>query len=308
MAIYSTYQGIFSDYEVEGWYILENRECVKETLDAGSVRAYAFATFDEKGLMTPIEFWFRVRSRDFSRSTREVCIPVQERPDPFKFSTSDMQGSAPPCSEGYVSIPASLNILGGNSDEQFEFYLDVPADRSAEPDAAYAAAMKKMFGKGQYDLLPEVAVERSDERTARYAADLETYRKPIQRYCNGSDIFSHRLMKIYQDKIDLCRDWAIWQEIVVTQRDYGKQIKSIRHQCRSLITGIPYSVSELVVKWPNIMFYEVIGMSYHEVRCERRKAELRELTNGRSDDDPLEVATRIHHRLFDENLIRKFID
>lgn len=171
-AVYDTYQGLLSGYEVEGWYILEDGGCVREVLWNRYVRAYAFAALTEDGEFVALPFDFNFRG-GFGRSTRNICVPVQESLQPFSLSSGEQSGVVAPCPAGHVAIPTSFSIRGGDVHQPIRLSVRVP-DTLPSPDPAYARVWSELFGAAAEE---REAAEREAKLEAEREAKLEAERE-----------------------------------------------------------------------------------------------------------------------------------
>lgn len=144
-AVYETYQGILSGYKVEGWWILESGQCMKEVIYSRDVRAYAFATINEQGQFVALPFDFNLSGPMFARSTRSFCVPVQEKLASFTLTSASVTGVTPPCRDDQISLKTSFNILGGDADQRIRMNVRAP-NVLPPPEPTYAAIWEERFG------------------------------------------------------------------------------------------------------------------------------------------------------------------
>lgn len=171
-AVYETYQGLLSGYRVEGWYILENGACRREVLRSRQVRAYAFAAVNENGEFVALPFDFNLSNRGFSRSTRTLCVPVQEALESFSLASGNQSDVVAPCADGRVALATSFSILAGDVHQPIRMNARVP-ENLPPPDPHYARIWDERYGA--------TAARRAEEERERQREEAERERRRQQQ-------------------------------------------------------------------------------------------------------------------------------
>lgn len=147
VAQYETYQGLLAGYSVNGWHDLQDgRYCYQAVVEARAVRAFAFAAFDENGLMIPMHFDIGWSDGAFSRSTEAVCVPVERARGRFDIAAPAQAGVTPPCGPGHARIDVSLNVRGGDINQNFVFNIPESEVSPGRPDPEYRRIWEERFG------------------------------------------------------------------------------------------------------------------------------------------------------------------
>lgn len=176
-AVYETYQGILSGYKVEGWWILETGQCMKEVIYSRDVRAYAFATINGQGQFVALPFDFNLSGPMFARSTQSFCVPVQEKLASFTLTSASVAGVTPPCREDQISLKTSFNILGGDADQRTRMNVRAP-NVLPPPEPTYAKIWEERFGM---EALEREAMKNKEKRELARAEQSAEMQKAERR-------------------------------------------------------------------------------------------------------------------------------